>query len=70
MNWLRKQMILNPASPKLRKIGLAVMAICSVLMIAIGQYWAALVWGLFFWVIISSIELKNEKAPRHTAPTL
>ena len=48
MNWLKKQMLLNPASPKLRKIGLAVMAICSVLMIAIGQYLMALVWGAFF----------------------
>ena len=48
MNWLRKQMLLNPASPKLRKIGLAVMAIVTVLMIAIGQYLMALVWGAFF----------------------
>ena len=48
MNWFKKQMLLNPASPKLRKIGLAVMAICSVLMIAIGQYLMALVWGAIF----------------------
>ena len=48
MNWLKKQMLLNPASPKLRKIGLAVMAIVTVLMIAIGQYLMALVWGAFF----------------------
>ena len=41
-------MLLNPASPKLRKIGLAVMAIVTVLMIAIGQYLMALVWGAFF----------------------
>ena len=48
MNWFKKQMLLNPASPKLRKIGLAVMAIVTVLMIAIGQYLMALVWGAFF----------------------
>jgi len=48
MNWLRKQMLLNPASPKLRKIFLSVMAVCAVLMIAIGQYLMALVWGAFF----------------------
>ena len=45
MNWLRK-----PASPKLRKIFLAVMAIVTVLMIAIGQYLAALIWGSFLLV--------------------
>ena len=48
MNWLKKQMLLNPESPKLRKIGLAVMAIVTVLMIAIGQYLMALVWGAIF----------------------
>ena len=48
MNWIKKQMLLNPASPKLRKIFLAVMAICAVLMIAIGQYLAAFVWGAIF----------------------
>ena len=48
MNWLTKQMLLNPESPKLRKIGLAVMAIVTVLMIAIGQYLMALVWGAIF----------------------
>ncbi len=48
MNWLRKQMLLNPANPKLRKIFLAVMAICAVLMIAVGHYWAALLWGAVF----------------------
>ena len=36
MNWLK-----NPASPKLIKITLAVMAIVVVVMIAIGQYLAA-----------------------------
>ena len=50
MNWFKKQMLLNPASPKLRKIGLAVKAICSVLMIAIGQYMAALLFGGFLLV--------------------
>ena len=48
MNWVRKQMLLNPANPTLRKIFLAVIAICAVLMIAIGQYWAALLWGSIF----------------------
>ena len=48
MNWFKKQMLLNPASPKLRKIFLAVMAICAVVMIAIGQYWGALLWGIIF----------------------
>ena len=48
MNWFKKQMLLNPASPKLRKIFLSVMAVCAVLMIAIGQYLMALVWGAFF----------------------
>ena len=43
MNWLRK-----PASPKLRKIFLAVMAIVTVLMIALGQYLMALVWEAIF----------------------
>ena len=50
MNWLKKQMLLNPASPKLRKIFLAVMAILTVLMIAIGQYLAGLIWGSFLVV--------------------
>ena len=45
MNWIKKQMLLNPASPKLRKIFLAVMAICAVVMIAIGQYLAAFVFA-------------------------
>ena len=36
MNWLKK-----PASPKLMKITLAVMAIVVVVMIVIGQYLAA-----------------------------
>jgi len=45
MNWLRK-----PASPKLRKIFFAVMAILTVLMIAIGQYLAGLIWGSFLVV--------------------
>ena len=48
MNWLKKQMLLNPESPKLRKIGLAVMAIVTVFMIALGQYLMALVWGAIF----------------------
>tara|TARA_B100000035_G_C21001862_1_gene555354 strand:+ start:1385 stop:1543 length:159 start_codon:yes stop_codon:yes gene_type:complete len=41
-------MLLNPANPKLRKIFLAVMAICAVLMIAVGHYWAALLWVAVF----------------------
>ena len=48
MKWLKKQVLLSQQSPKLRKVGLAVMALCSVLMIAIGQYLMALVWGAFF----------------------
>ena len=48
MNWIKKQMLLNPATPKLRKIFLAVMAICAVVMIAIGQYLAAFVWAAIF----------------------
>ena len=40
MNWLKK-----PASPKLIKITLAVMAIGIVVMIAIGQYLAAFVFA-------------------------
>ena len=48
MNWLIKQMFLNSASPKLRKIFLAVIAIVTVLMIALGQYFMALVWGAIF----------------------
>ena len=43
MNWLKKA-----ASPKLIKITLAVMAIAVVVMIAIGQYWGALLWGIIF----------------------
>ena len=54
-------MLLNPETPKLRKILLAVMAICAVLMIAIGQYLAAFIWGSFFWWIIFNIGIKNEK---------
>jgi len=37
MNWLKKL-----ASPKLRKIVLAVMAICAVLMIPLGSIWRLL----------------------------
>jgi hypothetical protein len=48
MNWLKKQILLNPATPILRKIFLAVMAICAVLMIAIGQYLATFVWAAIF----------------------
>jgi hypothetical protein len=47
MNWIKKQMLLNPASPKLRKIFLAVMAISAVLMIAFGQYSVALGFACF-----------------------
>ena len=43
MNWLKKA-----ASPKLIKITLEVMAICAVVMIAIGQYLAAFVWAAIF----------------------
>ena len=64
MNWLKKA-----ASPKLIKIALAVMAICAVFMIAIGEYLATFV-RAFFWVIISTIELKIEKAPHHISQPL
>tara|TARA_B100000949_G_C14159863_1_gene398579 strand:- start:92 stop:271 length:180 start_codon:yes stop_codon:yes gene_type:complete len=59
MNWLKKQMLLNPETPKLRKIFLAVMAICAVLMIAIGQYLAALIWGSF--LLVDYLQHRNKK---------
>ena len=59
MNWLTKQILLNPESPKLRKIGLAVMAIVTVLMIAIGQYLAALIWGSF--LLVDYLEHRTKK---------
>jgi len=54
MDWLTK-----PESPKLRKIFLAVMAICTVLMIAIGQYMAALIWVSF--VLVDYLQHRNKK---------
>jgi len=59
MNWLKKQMLLNPATPKLRKIFLAVMAICAVLMIAIGQYLAGFIWGSF--LLVDYLQHRNKK---------
>ena len=56
MNWLKKQMLLNPASPKLRKITLAVMAIGIVVMIAIGQYLAAFVFACIALSIFYSFD--------------
>ncbi len=41
MNWLKK-----PASPMIRNIYLAVMAICVIFMIFIGQYMASSVFAL------------------------
>ena len=41
-------LLTKPASPKLRKIFLAVMAICAVLMIVIGQVYGGFYLGEFF----------------------
>ena len=46
MNWLKK-----PASPKLIKIGLAVMAIVTVVMIAFGDYLVAFGFACVFLVV-------------------
>ncbi len=51
MNWLKKA-----ASPKLIKIALAVMAICAVFMIAIGEYLAAFVFACIALSIFYSFD--------------
>ena len=56
MNWLKKQMLLNPETPKLRKIFLAVMAICAVFMIAIGEYLAAFVFACISMSVFYSFD--------------